>query len=146
MFRYPTTKNLLFVVLIVMQVEAFSQDESASRSETSKSSTSHSNGVHKWRNTTGVTNFNIESRGKIEVTDDDRDIKSLSNDGYLEITKTVFGSKRAIVIESLGGGKIKKEYFEGRTKMDWDPNGKNWLAEILPEIVRSTTLGAEGRV
>lgn len=146
MYRHPIFKSLLFVVLIaISHVEGFSQEESASRSESNESS-SHSNGVHRWRNSSGVTNFNIESRGKIEVTDDDRDIKSLSNDGYLEITKTVFGSKRAIVVESLGGGKIKKEYYEGRTKMDWDPNGKNWLAEILPEIVRSTTLGAEGRV
>ena len=138
--------SILFVLLIAnFQIPAFCQEESASQSSETSVSRS-SNGVHRWRNSTGVTDFNIESRGKIEVTDDDRDIKSLSNDGYLEITKTVFGSKRAIVIESLGGGKIKKEYYEGRTKMEWDPNGKNWLAEILPEIVRSTTLGAEGRV
>ena len=140
--------KFLFIILVALiHPEAFSQEESASQSESStSSSSSNHNGVHRWRNSTGVTNFNIESRGKIEVTDDDRDIKSLSNDGYLEITKTVFGSKRAIVIESLGGGKIKKEYYEGRNKMEWDPHGKNWLAEILPEIVRSTTLGAEGRV
>ncbi|HMG92936.1 MAG TPA: hypothetical protein VK589_22925, partial [Chryseolinea sp.] len=146
MSRYRPMKSLLLIVLITnLRIPAFSQEESVSRS--SESSVSHSsNGVHRWKNTSGLTNFNIESRGKIEVTDDDRDIKSISNDGYLEITKTVFGSKRAIIIESLGGGKIKKEYYEGRTKMEWDPHGKNWLAEILPEIVRSTTLGAEGRV
>ncbi|HEY5916345.1 MAG TPA: hypothetical protein VIU13_03055 [Chryseolinea sp.] len=146
MNRYRHLSSILFVLLIAnFHIPAFSQEESASQSSESTVSRS-SNGTHRWKNSTGVTSFNIESRGKIEVTDDDRDIKSLSNDGYLEITKTVFGSKRAIVIESLGGGKIKKEYYEGRTKMEWDPNGKNWLAEILPEIVRSTTLGAEGRV
>ena len=102
--------------------------------------------VSRWKTSTGISSFNIEVRGKIEVTDDDRDIKSLSSDGYLEITKTVFGSRRAIIIESLGGGKIKKEYYEGRTKMSWEPNGKTWLNEILPEIVRSTTLAAESRV
>jgi hypothetical protein len=143
--------NFSVVVLLgLIHPDAFSQEESASRSETTENtvtvSRSHNGETRRWRNSTGVTNFNIESRGKIEVTDDDRDIKSLSNDGYLEITKTVFGSKRAIIIESLGGGRIKKEYYEGRTKMEWDPHGKNWLAEILPEIVRSTTLGAEGRV
>jgi hypothetical protein len=144
-------QSLFIIILITFQIPAYPQEDQASRSESSSTSsstrTSHSNnGVHRWKTSTGVTNFNIESRGKIEVTDDDRDIKSLSSDGYLEITKTVFGSKRAIIIESLGGGNIKKEYYEGRTKMEWDPHGKNWLAEILPEIVRSTTLGAEGRV
>lgn len=143
-------KFLCLVLLASMHIAAFSQDESVSKSETTNNSVtvtrSRNGATQRWKNSTGITNFNIESRGKIEVTDDDRDIKSISNDGYLEITKTVFGSKRAIIIESLGGGRIKKEYYEGRNKMEWDPNGKNWLAEILPEIVRSTTLGAEGRV
>lgn len=103
-------------------------------------------GISRWRTSTGFTDFNIEYRGKIEVTDDDRDIKSISNDGFLEISKTVFGSKRRIVIESLGDGKVRKEYYEGRTKMEWEPNGRQWLGEILPEIVRTTTIGAEGRV
>ncbi|MEJ1239636.1 hypothetical protein WBG78_15980 [Chryseolinea sp. T2] len=118
------------------------------RAESSSSTSERHNGrsVNRWRNTSVGTDFNVETRGTIELTDDDKDIKSLSNDGYLEITKTVFGARRQIVIESLGGGKIKREYYEGRTKMEWDPNGKNWLGEILPELVRSTTLGAEGRV
>jgi hypothetical protein len=146
MNRYRQMKSFLLIVLITtLRIPAVSQEQSASRSSETSISHSH-NGVHRWKNSSGLTNFNIESRGKIEVTDDDRDIKSISNDGYLEITKTVFGSKRAIVIESLGGGKIKKEYYEGRNKMEWEPHGKDWLAEILPEIVRSTTLGAEGRV
>src|SRR5688572_4257043 len=85
-------------------------------------------------------------RAKIEITDDDKDIKSMSDDGYLEINKTVFGSRRTIVMESLGGGKIKKEYYESRTKMDWEPNGRAWLNEILPDIIRNTTIGAESRV
>lgn len=103
-------------------------------------------GVHRWRTSTGLTDFNIEFRGKITVSDDDRDIRSISEGGYLEISKTVFGSKRRIIIESLGEGKLRKEYYEGRSKVDWDPAGKNWLSEILPEVVRSTTIGAESRV
>lgn len=102
--------------------------------------------TYRWKSSTGSTDFNIEIRGKIEITDDDKDIKSISDDGYLEITKTVFGSKRAIVIESQGGGKMKKEYYEGRTQMAWEPNGRQWLGEIMPEIMRTTTLGAESRV
>ncbi len=133
----------VFALIVILAGPVSSQDASVRSSE----SRSHGdNGTSRWKHSSGVTNFNIESRGKIEVTDDDKDIKSLSGDGYLEITKTVFGSRRAIVIESLGGGKIKKEYYEGRSKMEWEPNGRVWLSEILPEIVRTTTLGAEGRV
>lgn len=142
---YPRPTNILVLIVLTLARPVCSQQASTSSSESS-TSVSSDNGTQKWKNSTGLTSFNIEVRGKIEVTDDDKDIKSLSNDGYLQIAKTVFGSKRAIIIESLGGGTIKKEYYEGRTKMDWEPNGRNWLSEILPEIVRSTTLAAEGRV
>jgi F0F1-type ATP synthase delta subunit len=113
-----------------------------------ESNTTISNGRSTYRYSTsgGVNDFNIEMRGKIELTADDKDIKGMSDDGYLEINKTVFGSRRTIIIESLGEGKLKREYYEGRTKMDWEPNGKAWLNEILPDIVRNTTIGAESRV
>ncbi|HTF21533.1 MAG TPA: hypothetical protein VK658_25820 [Chryseolinea sp.] len=137
--------TFLLAAIICTAIHSFGQDVSA-ESHSSSSSNGEQRNVTRWRNSTGGTDFNIESRGTIELTDDDKDVKNLSNDGYLEITKTVFGARRSIVIESLGGGKVKKEYYEGRTKMEWEPNGKNWLGEILPEIVRSSTLGAEGRV
>ena len=98
-----------------------------------------------YKNSNGFNSFNIETRGKFEVTDDDRDIKSMSPDGYLEITKTTFGSKRIIKI-SAQGNTIKREYFEGRTAVGYEPEGRKWLSEILPEVVRTTTLAAESRV
>lgn len=134
---------LTLASLATISEPALSQVTSSKESETVVHT---SKATHRWRESNGFSDFNIEYRGKIELTDDDRDIKSISDDGYLEINKTVFGSRRTIVIESMGGGKMKKQYYEGRTSMDWEPNGKNWLSEILPEIVRSTTLGAESRV
>src|SRR5688572_27082918 len=91
--------TFLLTTLLVSAVQTFGQEQSAE----SKSSRSHhvdERNVSRWRNTNGLSDFNIEMRGTIELTDDDRDVKSLSNDGYLEITKTVFGAKRQIVIES----------------------------------------------
>jgi hypothetical protein len=134
----------LTTILLFSLAPAFAQQEEAS-SKTIISSTSK-NGIQRWRTSTGLTDFNIEYRGTVEVTDDDKDIKSMSNDGYLEISKTVFGNKRAIIIESQGGGRIRKEYYEGRSKKEWEPAGRQWLAEILPDVVRTTTVGAEGRV
>jgi hypothetical protein len=93
----------------------------------------------------GLSNFNIEYRGNIEVNDTDTDVISISPGGYLEISKTTFGSKRSIIIES-SAGKLKKEYYEGRSLMDFEPNGRKWLAEILPDIVRSSGIAAKSRV
>lgn len=105
-----------------------------------------STGTTKWKTSSGVNSFNVEYRGKIEIEDDDKDIAAMSDGAYLEISKTVFGSKRSIIIESIGGGKFKKQYYEGRTMVNWEPQGREWLAEVLPEVVRTTTLCAESRV
>ena len=93
----------------------------------------------------GGNNFNIEYKGNIKVSDDDKDIISISKNGYLEIDKTTFGSKRSIVIEQRSSG-LSKQYYEGRKEQPWEPYGREWLAEILPDIVRSTGIAAQSRV
>lgn len=108
-------------------------------------SSSNDNGKFTYRTNNPVQSFNVETRGKIELTDDDKDIKSISPDGYIEIEKTVFGSRRKIVITPQGNT-LKREYYEGRSAVPFEPEGRKWLSEILPELVRTTTLGAEGRV
>ena len=116
--------TLVLLAYLASPVPGLSQNASAS--STTESSVSHNGkAVYRWNTSTNSADFNVEMRGTIELTDDDSDIKSISDDGYMEIAKTVFGSKRSIRIESLGGGKMSKEYYEGRTKMPWDPNGKN---------------------
>lgn len=144
-FRRSISWIVSLAVAVLSFQPAFSQEVSASK-ESNTTVIHQDKGTMKWRTSNGHSDFNIEMRGRIELTEDDKDIKSISDDGYLEINKTVFGSKRSIVIESLGGGKMKREYYEGRTKMDWEPNGKAWLGEILPDIVRNTTIAAEARV
>ena len=133
-----SSQLLLFCTAILLWNHVEAQDENVyTRKEQENVS---------YRNTVaGVYNFNIESRGKIELTEDDKDIKSMSSDGFLEITKTVFGSKRKLRISPQGNA-LKKEYYEGRTSLPFEPDGKKWLTEILPELVKTTTIGAESRV
>jgi hypothetical protein len=134
------------LLILMFAAPVLAQETTSAKESTSSTTIIHNDrSTSRWRTSTGLTDFNIEMRGKIELTDNDKDIKSISDDGYLEINKTTFGSKRTIVIESEAG-KIKKEYYEGRTKMNWEPAGREWMSEILPEIVRSTTIGAESRV
>ncbi len=90
--------------------------------------------------------FQIEYEGDITVSNDDTDITSITDGGYLEIEKKSFGSRRRIVIEADRNGNLTKRYYVGRSEKDFNPEGKQWLAEILPEIVRSTRIAAESRV
>ena len=133
---------ITLTALFLSATATWAQTTSASAAKKSNINIQQSGEVYRYSSSGPMQDFKIEMRGKIELSDDDKDIKSISNDGYLEISKTVFGSKRSILIESLGDGRVKKEYYEGRSLKPWDPNGKEWLAEILPEVVRSSTIGA----
>ena len=90
--------------------------------------------------------YKIEFEGDFELSDDDKDITSVSRGGYFEISRAAFGSKRRVIIESDGRGNLTKEYYVGRERIDYEPEGREWLADVLPDIVRSTTIGAESRV
>jgi SOS response regulatory protein OraA/RecX len=138
-------KTLHFHLTIVTCLLTLGAAIAQTTSSSSSSNYSKRSGTMTISHSDGFQNFNVEMRGKIEITDDDKDIKSMSPDGYLEITKTVFGSRRTLVISSQGGS-MKREYYEGRTSMPWEPEGRKWLAEIMPELLRTTTIAAESRV
>ncbi|MDN5204421.1 hypothetical protein QQ008_23715 [Fulvivirgaceae bacterium BMA10] len=92
-----------------------------------------------------LNSYELKYRGTIELTDDDTDIKSISPGGYFKVSKTTFGNKRSIYIENKGG-QLVKEYYVGRRQEPFIPDGKAWLADILPEVIRNTGIGAEKRV
>ncbi len=90
--------------------------------------------------------FEVEYDGYITLSEDDREVVAVSAGGYLKISKNAFGSKRRILIEADRSGNLIRKYYEGWSQKDYEPDGRAWLTEVLPEIVRSTTLGAEDRV
>lgn len=95
----------------------------------------------------GILNdYRVNFRGNIKVADNDRDIVSISEDGYLEIEKKTFGNNRKLKIYPVSDGKLVYEYFEGLKKINFEPVGRKWMEEILPDIVRSTGIDIEGRV
>ncbi len=87
----------------------------------------------------------IEYNGKIAIGNDEKSISSISEGGYLKIEKTTFGNSRSILVSNSGKG-LDYEYKEGGRTKPFEPNGKAWLAEMLPDLLNSTTLGAEERI
>lgn len=92
------------------------------------------------------TSFNIKYEGDFTLSNDDKDVLTISEGGFLEITRSSFGNKRRILIESNEGAKLSRKYYSGSKEKDYVPEGKTWLAEILPELVRTTTFAAKSRV
>ena len=79
------------------------------------------------------------------MSNDDRDIIGVSRGGFIEIKKSSFGTKRRILIHNESGTLVKK-YFVGWSEKSYNSEGRKWLADILPEILRTTTIAAKSRV
>lgn len=137
-------KNKIAGLLILLVVaNGFTQTSVTTKSRISSDQSKSKHKSYSIKN--GINSFEVEHRGDIEIANDDRDIISISNGGYVQISKTSFGSRRKIRIEGVSTG-LKREYYVGAKRVDWDPEGKQWLSEILPEAIRSTGFGAKSRV
>ena len=84
--------------------------------------------------------------GTVEFTDDDSDVKSLSPGGYLRIREGGWFSTRTVEFEADNSGTIQRRYREGMSEKPFVPDGKAWLSQALPRIIRQTAFGAPGRV
>jgi hypothetical protein len=92
------------------------------------------------------TSTTLSYDGKITFTDDERDIKSITPGGYFRYSKTTFGNKREIFIQSAWDGTLRRKYFTGKSEVAYEPEGRQWLQQMLPEIMATTGLGAEDRI
>ena len=139
-------KNILGLITLIA-LFCFSSNFYGQTSHRKSISISHnnSNGRHSIKTKANGQNFSIEYEGDITISDNDKDIVSISRGGFLIIKKSTFGSKRKIVIQAESKG-LTKEYYVGRSKKSFNPEGKAWLAQILPDILRTTGIGAESRV
>lgn len=90
--------------------------------------------------------YEIRHKGKILVTDDDRDIKSISPNGYLIVERSSFGRSRRLELRGGDQGEVIRYYFEGNRRRDFEPHGQNWLAEIMEDAIYKTGIGGKERV
>lgn len=127
---------LFMIAFMLMPSIFFAQNSISVNSDTGKNKISIRN---------NRSNFEVKYEGEITLSDDDKDIQDISSGGYIEIKKSSFGRSRKIVIEKEGNTLIRKFYI-GWSEKEYYPEGKNWLADILPEILRSTKVGAKSRV
>ncbi len=101
---------------------------------------------HFYKSKDSFSAYEIEYKGKITVTADDKNVESISPDGYLKITKSSFGNSRKIEITSDSKGNLTKKYFDGRSEEAFSPDGQKWLEEILIDVIRKTGIGGKERI
>lgn len=141
-----TLFGILLKVLIALIWVGTLEETQAQKSSTSVNVNSN-NGKTTITVKNGRSNsFSLEFEGDITLSDDDQDIVAISRGGFMEIKKSAFGSRRRIFIEPDNSGQLIKKYYVGSSEENFNSGGKKWLAEILPEVLRSSALGAEQRV
>jgi len=94
----------------------------------------------------GGYRYRVEIDGDIELSDDDRDIKSISRRGHLTIGEKHGSRRRELEIEPNRDGSLDYSYYLNGKSHDFDDEAREWLGNILLEVVRRTGLGAEKRV
>lgn len=137
--------GLLIKLLLVALVLA--PENSQAQSKNTMVNVSNRNG----KTTISVKNgkrhsFSLEYEGEITLSDDDKDVIAISDGGYMEIKKSAFGSRRRIFMEADNNGRLIKKYYIGSSEEPFANEGKAWLAEVLPDVLRSSTLAAKQRV
>jgi len=101
---------------------------------------------HFYKSKDSFSAYEIKYKGKITVSDNDKNVEAISPNGYLKITKSSFGNSRAIEIESDDKGNLTKKYFEGKKELSFEPEGQEWLEEILIDVIRKTGIGGKERI
>ena len=94
----------------------------------------------------GGYSLSIELEGDVEWSDDDKGIKSISRNGYIEIEEKTRRNRQRLVVEQAPNGDLKYEYRKNRKRAEFDEDAREWLAEVLSEVIRESGIGAEARV
>jgi beta-lactamase regulating signal transducer with metallopeptidase domain len=107
-----------------------------------------SHGTYSWSN--NGQKLEIRYDGEIEFTDDDTDVARLTPGGSLRIRDggmmtSVLGGHTVEVIAD-GSGNITRRFWAGSSERPFDPEGRKWLASVLPRFIRQTGIGASSRV
>ena len=103
-----------------------------------------SRGNFSWSN--NGEKLEVKYEGEIEFTDDDADVKSLSPGGSLRIRDGGWIASHTVKFTADGSGNLTRQFWRGATERPFDPEGRQWLAKMLPRFIRQTAIGAPARV
>ena len=88
----------------------------------------------------------VNYRGDVEFNDSDSDVRSISPSGWLRIKEGGrFSSDHTIEFRADGSGNIERRFWAGSSERPFEPEGRQWLAQMLPQFIRQSGMGAHAR-
>src|SRR4051812_9116694 len=107
-----------------------------------------SHGTYSW--STNGQKLEVRYDGDVEFTDDDADVKRLSPGGLLRIRDggmlTSLTGGHTVEFRADGSGTITRRFWVGSDERPFEPEGRKWLASMLPRFIRQSGIGAPARV
>ena len=105
-----------------------------------------SNGNYVWSDNGRKTEINY--RGEIEFTNDDTDVARMTPGAMLRIRegRRLLGADTSIEFTADGSGSITRKFWQGMKEQPFEPEGRKWLATMLPRFIRQSGFGAPARV
>ncbi|HEX8709284.1 MAG TPA: hypothetical protein VF723_13640 [Pyrinomonadaceae bacterium] len=94
----------------------------------------------------GNHSLEIRATGGLEFTDSDADVKSMARDGYLLIEERRGSMSRRLEISPGANAEPQRSFYVGGQAHAFDQEARAWLAEVLPDVIRNTAIGARARV
>lgn len=89
--------------------------------------------------------YSVNIEGKITFNEREDDVATLSSGGRATFTETHAGKTRRIEMANRAG-KIERRYFVDEKEQPFDAEGQQWMATLVPTVIRESTIDAEGRV
>ena len=73
-------------------------------------------------------------------------MRRLSPGGVLRISDRGWFNGRSVEFRADASGRIERRYFVGNAERAFDPEGRQWLDEMLPRVIRQSGFAAPQRV
>ena len=87
----------------------------------------------------------IDMRGEIDFLPDDSGIASMGRGARFEVEEREGRAQRRARFEGTAQG-LERKYWVDGSEVAWSEEADRWIADVLPEIFRHTTINAEARV
>ena len=84
--------------------------------------------------------------GKVEFSEDERDVRSVSRDGRLYVRERRPNADRELTVTPGDGDGPRYAYSVDGEQASFDDEGRGWLADLLPTVLRESGLNAKQRV
>jgi hypothetical protein len=94
----------------------------------------------------GDHSVEIRAKGGLEFTDTDSDVKSIARDGYLMIEERRGSMSRRLEVSPGADAEPQRTFYVRGQAHVFDQEARAWLAEVLPDVIRNTAIGARARV